>query len=195
MLDSEMKMLDQVHNVCRSCYASLNSLGRIRKYLCDSSMEILVHASITCKVDSLNSLLSGIPDYALHRVQMVLNNSARLLTRTNSKDQITPVLKELHRLPVEALIDYKILLLTYKALNGFGPVYMRELLHLKQHKRETRSSRDFLMLEVPRTRLKTLGDRTFSCTAATHWNALPLELPSVPSLSVFKQQLKTFLFK
>ena len=89
----------------------------------------------------------------------------------------------------------KILLLTYKALNGFGPVYIRELLHLKQHKRETRSSHDFLMLQVPRTRLKTLGDRTFSFTAATHWNALPLELRSVPSLSVFKQQLTTFLFK
>ena len=84
------------------------------------------------------------------------------LTRTDSKDHITPILKELHWLPVEARINYKILLLPYKALNGFGPVYIRELLHLKQHKRETRASRDFLMLEVPRTPLKTLGDRTFS---------------------------------
>ena len=110
MLDSEMKMLDQVHNVCRSCYANLHSLGRIRKYLCDSSMEILVRAFITCEVDNLNSLLSGIPDYALHSVQMVSNNSARLLTHTDSKDLITPVLKELHWLLVAARIDCNILL-------------------------------------------------------------------------------------
>ena len=43
------------------------------------------------------------------------------------------------------------------------------------------------MLEVPTTRLKTLGDRSFSFTQATQWNALPLELRSVPSLFVFKQ--------
>ena len=73
-------------------------------------MEILVHSFITCKVDNLNSLLSGIPDYASHRVQMVLSNSAHLLTHTDSKDHITPVLKEWHWLPVEARIDYKILL-------------------------------------------------------------------------------------
>ena len=74
---------------------------------------------------------------------MVLNNSARLLTCTDSKDHITPVLKELHWLPVEARINDEISLLTYKALNGLGLVYIRELLHLKQHKRETRSSRIF----------------------------------------------------
>ena len=65
----------------------------------------------------------------------------------------------------------------------------------QNQKHETRSSRDFLMLEVPRTDHKTLGDRSFSFTAATQWNALPLELRAVRSFSVFKHQLKTFLFK
>ena len=108
MFDSEMRMHDQVSSVCRSGYAGLHSFGRIRRYLNDDAAKTLVHAFITCKVDNLNSLLAGIPGYALDKVQMILNNLARLLTRTNGKDHITGTLKELHWLPIEARIQYKI---------------------------------------------------------------------------------------
>ncbi len=192
IFDSEMRMLEQVNNVCRSSYASLHSIGRIRKFLDVDAVKTLVHAFITCKLDNLNSILAGIPDYAIHKLQMVQNNAARLITK---KDHITEVLIDLHWLPIEARIDYKILLLVYKTLNGLGPAYLEDMLQFKQHKRETRSSDDLLMLAFPKTHFKTLGDRSFTFTAVDQWNVLPLELRASPSLSTFKEHLKTFLFK
>ena len=195
IFDSEMKMQDQVNSVCRSSYACLHSIGRIRRYLDETSVKALVHAFITCRIDNLNSLLAGIPDYVLDKLQMVLHNAARLITRLDRKDHITDTLIELHWLPIAARIDYKILVLTYKALNDLGPSYLLDLLPLKQHKRNTRSSEDFLMLQLPTTHFKTLGDRSFRFYAVKEWNVLPLELRDSPSLSVFKKDLKTFLFR
>ena len=126
---------------------------------------------------------------------MVQNNAARLITKTDKKDHITGVLVDLHWLPIEARIDYKILLLVYKTLNDLGPSYLVDILHFKQHKRETRSSEDFLMLDVPKTHFKTLGDRSFTFTAVDQWNVLPLELRASQSLSTFKEHLNTFLFE
>jgi len=49
-------------------------------------------------------------------------------------------------------------------------------------------------LIVPRTRLRTIGDRSFHVTAARAWNSLPTSVNTAASLACFKKQLKTFLF-
>ena len=41
--------------------------------------EMLVHAFITSRVDYCNSLLYGLPNYRLNKLQRVLNASARLV--------------------------------------------------------------------------------------------------------------------
>jgi hypothetical protein len=52
---------------------------------------------------------------ALNKLQFVLNMAAGILTRTKTFDHVTPVLASLHWLPVKARVDFKVLLLTYKA--------------------------------------------------------------------------------
>ena len=73
------------------------------------------------------ALLSGYPDKALNKLQLVLNTAARILTRTKQFDHITPVLASLHWLPVKARADFKVLLLTYKALHVLSPTYLSDL--------------------------------------------------------------------
>ena len=187
-------MVDHVNSVCKSCYGSLYSLGRIRHYLTDEATITLVHAFITCKMDNLHSLLIGLPSYLLIKLQAIQNNAARIITRTRKHDHITSVLHGLHWLPVEVRIQLKVMLLTYKSLNGISPTYLADLLHYKQHCRTLRSSADHL-LAIPKSRLKTVGDRSFSFYAAKSWNSLPLELGSSQSVETFKPHLKTFLFK
>ena len=58
---------------------------------------------------------------SIRHLQPIQNAAARILTRTKKVDHITPVLRSLHWLPVYQRIDFEILLLVYKALNGFGP--------------------------------------------------------------------------
>jgi len=50
-------------------------------------------------------------------------------------------------------------------------------------------------LLVPSVKLSTVGGRAFPVTGPTIWNSLPDNVISAPSLSTFRQHLKTFLFQ
>ena len=121
------------------------------------------------------------------------NFAARVVTQTGRREHITPVLYELHWLPVRSRITYKVLLLTYKALHGLAPAYIGEMVTPYQPARPLRSANKALLAD-PNTKLKTWGDRTFQHAAAVEWKALPETLRKAPSLTVFKKNLKTHLF-
>ncbi len=97
------------------------------------------------------------------------------MTRTSAREHITPVLEKLHWLPVSFHIDFKILMLTYKALNNLAPRYLSGLLTPYNPTCVLHSSEAGL-LTVQTTRLKIRGDRAFSSLAPTLWNALPSEI-------------------
>ena len=98
------------------------------KSICKSLYHIRNIAFVTAKLDSCNSLLYGLPQHLISRLQSIQNTEARAVTRTRKFDHITSVLKQLHWLPVRYRIVFKILTLVYKALNGTAPSYISELL-------------------------------------------------------------------
>jgi hypothetical protein len=102
-------------------------LQKIRNFLSKNYAEKFIHAFVTSRLDYCNALLSGYPDKDLNKIQLVLNRAVRILTRTKIFDHITPVLASLHWLPVKARADFKVLLLTYKALHGLAPTYIYDL--------------------------------------------------------------------
>ena len=106
----------------------------------------------------------------------------------------TTVLYQLHWLPIKARVLYKLLVLTYQAFYGLAPKYLCELVTKYEPTSSLRSA-DQLMLIVPKTRLITFGDRAFVAAAPKEWNKLPLNIRSIDSVSSFKSQLKTHLFK
>ena len=91
-------------------------------------------------------------------------------------------------------IQFKILLLTFKSLNGLTPVYIDEMIQRYVPNRKLRSSSAFL-LKQNKWNLKSYGFRPFTVAAPFLWNSLPLEIKSSPSLNIFKSKLKTHLFK
>ena len=70
----------------------------------------------------------------------LLSGHARLVVRCDRRDHITPVLKKLHWLPVKQRVTYKILLLTFRALNGLAPIYIVDMLHRHRPARALRSA-------------------------------------------------------
>ena len=112
-----------------------------------------------------NSLLYGLPKHMISSLQSVQNTAARIVTLTKKFDHITPVLIQLHWLPVHFRILFKVLLLVYKALNGMAPLYITELLSYRTCSHTLRST-DQKLLAVPKSRLKTYEDRAFSLERA-----------------------------
>ena len=193
-LDQCLTMSTHVSNLCKSASFALKRIGNIRQYLDQPSTETLVHAFVSSKLDYCNSLLYGLPDKEISKIQRVHNSAARLVTKTRRADHITPILRKLHWLSVRKRFVFKILLFTYKILNGLAPCYLAELINLRQPIRCLRSNNDHLRLHIPVSRTKSYGGRGFSSCALALWNSLPLDVRSAPSVDTFKTKLKTFLF-
>ena len=103
-------------------------------------------------------------------------------------------MKQLHWLPVNQRIIYKVALITYKALNGLAPHYIRNMLNYSISSVNLRSSSKGLLI-VPRVRLVNYGEQSFSYAAPKLWNEIPEYIRKSETLSIFKTRLKTYLFR
>lgn len=193
MFDATCSMDQHVTNICKAAHWQIYRIGQIRKFLDIPTTKTLVNSLVTSRLDYCNSLLSRISQQNMQRLQRIQNTCARLVMRIPKHDHITEVLRDLHWLPVEKRIEFKVLLLTYKSLHGYAPQYLRDLLTPYEPGRSLRSENTYL-LDTPNTRLKTFGDRAFSKYAPELWNALPLIFRTLPSVDSFKKHLKTHLF-
>jgi hypothetical protein len=197
-IDEQLSMSAQVTHLTQSCFYQLRQLRAIRKFLTTDAACALVHAFIVSRLDYCNSLLYGITDTLFGKLQRVQNAAARLIAGRWKYDHISPVLRELHWLPVQSRVKFKVATLVYKCLHGLAPTYLaRQCLPVstiasRRHLRSAAAG----MLNIPRSRTVRLGSRPFSVCGPVIWNSLPNELrrPEV-TYSQFRSGLKTFLFR
>ncbi len=123
VIDQALSMDHHIKMLCHSALAQLRNIADVRHYLTRETAEMLVHAFITTRLDYCNALYSGLSTTSIQKLQCIQNNAARVLTGIGKRNHITPVLRDLHWLPVKFRIQYKIALLTHKALNGKAPEY------------------------------------------------------------------------
>ena len=184
---------DHTRKTCKSIYYHFRRIGHIRKFLNKATCQTVIHAILTAKLDYGNALLYGLPESTLNLLQRTQNTGARIITRSRKSTHITPVLQFLHWLPVRYRIDYKIILLTYKALNNLAPNYICDLIQTYSPGRTLRSANKSL-LYTTKFKRSSYGGRAFSHAAPKLWNSLPLDIRQASSLSIFKKRLKTHLF-
>ena len=190
LIDPRLSLESFVAQVCKSCYYSLHNINRIKGFVDFQTLERIIHCFISSKLDYCNSMFLGLPATLLKRLQRVQNAAARILTCTPRRDHIMPVLYQLHWLPIEARVMFKVLLLIHKVLHHNGPAYLRTLLIA-----ESRSSRRPNQLRVPFTKSAVVYERAFSVAGPRLWNQLPLEMQQTEMTELFKKDLKTYLFK
>ncbi len=158
-----------------------------------SIAEMLFNAFMTSRIDYCNALWGGCSACLINKLQIVQNAAARVLTRTRKYDHISPVLSTLHWLPIKHCIDFKILLITYKALNGLAPQYLSELLsHYSPPCPLSFQNSGHLI--IPKISKSTAGSRSFFYLAPKLWNNLPNTARKIDTLCQFKSRLKTHLF-
>ena len=193
-MDLHLEISQHVNAVCRGVFTGTRKIGQIQHYLNQDSTTRLVQAFVTTKLDACNSLIFGLQDSDISKLQRVQNTAARLVLRASHCNHVIPLLESLHWLLVKHRAIYKILLLTYKALHCLSLVFISDLLHVHVPSRTLQSSSE-CRLEVPRTHTKTYGDRTFAFAAANMWNKLPNNIRQASFISMFKSKLKIHLFR
>ena len=193
LIDSTLSFNYQVTNVIRQLNIELRRIRQIRNLISTETAKTLISSLVLSKLDYCNSLLANITKDKIKSMQITQNNAARLVFKKPKFHSVSFLLRELHWLPVDKRILYKLCSLVYKSLNTQDPPYIREMLNVYTPARSLRSENDKFILTKPMPHRK-IGEQSFAFSAPHSWNSLPEDLRCSNSLSTFKRGLKTHLF-
>ena len=133
-------------------------ISKINPFLTPKNIYSCSCLIVTSRLDNCNSSLSGCHDYLPKRLQMVHNCAARLILDRRKYDHVTPMLVELHWLPVKERIAHKICLFVFKCLNHSAPKYLQDLVIPYKKKRSLRSENKNLIEMYPAMKKRTERD-------------------------------------
>ena len=154
-LDYDMSMSSQISQLSKRIYFQLKTIGSVRNYLTKAAAKTLVTTLILFQLDYCNAILSGLPAEKLSKLQVLQNQAAKLITKQKKSVHVTPILKELHWLPVKERIKYKTAVFCFKCLNDTAPLYLKQFLELYNPTRALRSSTDKLIFRIQKQNYKT----------------------------------------
>ena len=157
----------------------------------DDMAKSVAVALVSSRLDYANSLLYGTSKSNICKLQRVQSSLAKLVIRKpniSSRD----ALYNLHWLPIDQRIDFKLSVLTYKLLHSGSPSYLSSLLHYYTPVRALRSA-DLDLLYQPSVS-SVIGSRAFQVAAPVTWNKIPLRIRQYPTLLTFRRHLKAHLF-
>ena len=106
-MDRDLSMNSHISKMLQTGFSALRQIRSIKKCLPYESLRTLAVALILSRIDYCNTLLAGLPEKQLCRVQFLINTTARLITGTKKFEHITPVLKKLHWVKVRDRVVIK----------------------------------------------------------------------------------------
>ena len=188
-LDSNLTLNKQIAHLKTVCFHKLRNIAKMRYFLTNHQIQILVQALVISSLDYCNALYYGINSNQLKQLQMIQNRACKTIIGLKRRDHVAEHMEHLHWLRIQQRIEFKILLIVFKSLNGLAPSYISELLKYNDISgSRTPSLKPYIS--------KTMyGGRAFVSAAPTLWNNLPIEIKQCDKLDIFKKRLKTFLFR
>ena len=189
-MDSSLNFKTHFTKKCQAAMIHFVHIKNIKHFLTAGATKSLLLSLCISHINYCSALSYRLPDVTINKFQRVQNMCAHLVLRTKW-ESARWCLAKLHWLPVRQHIIFKIAVLSHKLLHKDEPKYLHDLLILKTTNKRLRSSSDTHLLVIPRTKQKTLADRSFSIAALTIWNSLPLDIRLLDNLLIFKHDLKT----
>ena len=171
----------------------IQKVSQIRHHLDTGTTKMMVQAPVLSRLDYFcNSLLLGISDQNLRKLQRIQIIVCRVIYRLNKHDHLTPHFITLHWLKIQERIIYKTATFVYKCIHDLAPSYLLDPIDF-QHGRQLRSL-DQMKLPVAKVRTSIVTRSSFSVRGPKVWNELPLDVNNCETLETFKRKLKMYLF-
>ena len=187
ILDSVLSFETQINKVVKSCFNIIRNLSKIKVFLSQDQLQMLVSSLIFSRLDYCNSLYYGTNLNLIKKLQYVQNCAARLVLKRSLPFQtsLDGVFNELHWLKVRHRIIYKIVLVVHNCLHLKGPNEVSALLRYAESERTMKLRESRVVCKY--------GDRAFSHIAPKLWNLLPDNIRRQHDTIKFKKHLKSFL--
>ena len=194
-LDSKMSFDKHVSEVCRASYFHIRALRHIRSSLTTDAAKIVASAIVGSRLDYCNSLPAGTSVQNLSRLQLVQNTLARVVAQKPRYCHITPVLIDLHWLPVCQRIEFKIATTAFKVLHYQQPSYLAEMLPRYTPSRSLRPSASTTIsvpLRKPRWYFQNHFPQLYptfgtNCSVICHLSQLSRLLENISSTTFFSR--------
>ena len=186
-LDQNLSFDAQVNETVTTTLYHLKNISKIKRYLTTSEVETVIHAFLTNKLDYCNSILFGVNQATLSKLQSVQNKAARIVLGLSHCAHVTDeMLTDLHWLKVHQRIIFKVLLFVHKFFLNTAPHWF---------------SQQLIIVNIDERLLHNMyfnsksGRRSFSYAAPRFWNCLKKEIRLLDDTERFKTSIKTVLFK
>ena len=187
VIDSVLNFEEQINKVVKTCFLTIRRLSKVKIYLTQQHLQVLVSSLIFSQLDYCNSLYYGLPVYIINKLQRVQNCAARLVWKNKIpfNSSLDGIYNSLHWLRIRYRIIYKVLLIVHHCLHENAPVDVATMIRYSESQRT-------MKLQETRT-LNGYGDRAFSHVGPKLWNLLPRKIREQHEVTAFKQDLKSFL--
>ena len=169
--------------VARSCRFPIYIICRMWSFLTKDSVQLLVQARVISSLDYCNWQLAGLPAFVTKSLQRIQNSAAPLFFNLLKFSHVTPLLCDLHWLPVAACLQFK-------AIQGRQWNCTRLTPNTGQTTRPSKST-SLHYISWPAGTTITENKQLFSVLALQWWNELPTNVRTTESLTIFHKRLKT----
>ena len=194
LMDNILKNQFQINKLTSSTFNQLMNIRRIHsKLVCDTTKNI-IQALVMSRLDYCNSLLLGLANYQLNKIQQIQNMACRIICNLHKFDHVTSSMQDLHWLKIPYRIQFKIACIMFKCINSQALKYLTDLLPSKQKTQQLCSSTSDIYPSIM-LRSTLAYNASFPAAGPRLWNSLPKNIRHQTSLDLFRSNLKIHLFK
>ena len=184
-MDSLLKNGPHINKITSSCYCTLCDIAKIRPCLDTKTTQLITQALVLTCLDYCNSLLAGLPQYQLDKLQCMQNMCCWVISNIRKYDHVSPAMRGHHWLRIFERITYKLYLLVYKCCKNLVPKHLSDLFPSRASIRSLRSSKSDTIHKVY-FKNNQCQQSSFSSAGPSALNPQPLGVKTAKSLDSFK---------
>ena len=137
-LDQHLSIKTHITKKCKTAMMNLQRIKVIHHMLSLEACHQLMLGLVMSHLDNMNAILINLSQTEFQILQRTQNMAAEIVLCKKYESSQESLL-ELHRLPVHRHIQYNVLTLVYKHVNGLAPNYLINLLTIHPNSQSLRS--------------------------------------------------------